>query len=149
MKHTNTPPLYNYAKHIVIYLYMHKHSWNILTLCMHKIFCWYGSFKCWIFVRAHEHFENRWLEKSVMHVCDSQTALHNDFSLVQVNKAIKSLKSLSFVLKKAFTWTTESAVVCMPGSGVTLEWHTIGAAIVVYFLLLLSPKQPQIKEIQP
>ncbi len=31
---------------------------------------------------------------------------------------------------------------------VWLQWHTVGAAEVVYFLLLLSPKQPQIKEIQ-
>ncbi len=32
--------------------------------------------------------------------------------------------------------------------GVTFWWHITGADEVVYLLLLLSPKQPQIKEIQ-
>ncbi len=49
-----------------------------------------------------------------------------------------------------FTWTIESAVSMHArpvDGGVSLHWCTDRAAKVVYFLLLLSSKQPQIKEI--
>ncbi len=78
----------------------------------------------------------------------TQKVVSNSEASLDKSSLTKNGKVIFLCFQKIHVYMNSCSMHARTCGGVTLQWHITGAADVVYFLLLWSPKQPQIKEIQ-